>query len=116
MFRFGPIGDLLRWILELIYRVIPNYGWAVIVFTLLIRILLLPFDIKSKRSMKRTAAIQPQLDALNKKYANDREKLAQKQQELYRREKINPLSGCLPMLLSMLILFPMFYVMREISD
>ena len=43
MFRFGPIGDLLRWILELIYRVIPNYGWAVIVFTLLIRILLLPF-------------------------------------------------------------------------
>lgn len=116
MFRFGPIGDVLRWILELIYQVIPNYGWAVIVFTLLIRVLLLPFDIKSKRSMKRTAAIQPQLDALNKKYANDREKLAQKQQELYRREKINPLSGCLPVLLSMLILFPMFYVMREISD
>lgn len=116
MFRFGPIGDLLRWILELIYKVIPNYGWAVIVFTVLIRVLLLPLDIKSKRSLKRTAAIQPQLDALNKKYANDREKLAQKQQELYRKEKINSLSGCLPMLLSMLILFPMFYVMREISD
>lgn len=116
MFRFGPIGDFLRWILELIYRVIPNYGWAVIVFTLVIRLCLLPFDIKSKRSLKRTAAIQPQLDAINKKYANDREKLAQKQQELYRREKINPMSGCLPMLLSMLILFPMFYVMREISD
>ena len=116
MFRFGFIGDFLHWILQSIYGVVGNYGWAVILFTLLIRLLLLPLDLKSKRSMKRTAAVQPQIDALNKKYADDREKLSQKMNELYKREKINPLSGCLPMLIQMPILFAMFYVMREISD
>ena len=116
MFRFGPIGDALRWVLEAIYSVIPNYGWAVIVFTLVVRLLVLPLDIKSKRSMKRMSAVQPQIDALNKKYANDRDTLARKTQDLYRKEKVSPFAGCLPLLIQMPILFAMFYVMREISD
>ncbi len=116
MFRFGFIGDALRWLLETIYHVVPNYGWAVILFTLVIRLLLLPLDLKSKRSMKRMSAVQPQIDALQKKYADDREKLSQKMNDLYKKEKVNPLSGCLPMLIQMPILFAMFYVMREISD
>ena len=116
MFRFGFIGDALRWLLETIYHVVPNYGWAVILFTLVIRLLLLPLDLKSKRSMKRMSAVQPQIDALQKKYADDREKLSQKMNDLYKKEKVNPLSGFLPMLIQMPILFAMFYVMREISD
>jgi len=114
--RLGIIGDGLRWILESIYHVVPNYGLAVILFTLVIRILLMPLDVKSKRSMARMATFNPQIEAIKKKYANDKEKLNQKTQELYKKEKINPLSGCLPMLLSMPILFSMFAVMREIAD
>ena len=114
--RFGPIGDLLRWILDLIYSLVGNYGWSVLVFTLFIRLCLMPLDIKSRQSMKRMSAIQPQLDALNKKYANDKEKLNKKTQELYQKAKINPLSGCLPLLIQMPILFAMFVVMREIAN
>ncbi|MBO4884594.1 MAG: YidC/Oxa1 family membrane protein insertase [Clostridia bacterium] len=114
--RFGPIGDLLRWILDLIYSLVGNYGWSVLIFTLLIRIFLMPLDIKSKRSMKKMQAVQPRIDELNKKYANDKDKLNKKMQELYQKEKISPLSGCLPMLIQMPILFAMFAVMREIAD
>ncbi len=114
--RFGPIGDLLRWMLDLIYSLVGNYGWSVLIFTLLIRLILMPLDVKSKRSMKRMQAVQPRIDELNKKYANDKEKLNKKMQELYQKEKISPLSGCLPMLIQLPILFAMFAVMREIAD
>jgi len=114
--RFGPIGDLLRWILDLIYSLVGNYGWSVLIFTLLIRLFLMPLDIKSKRSMKRMQLVQPRIDELNKKYANDKEKLNKKMSELYQKEKISPLSGCLPMLIQLPILFAMFAVMREIAD
>ena len=114
--RFGPIGDLLRWILDLIYSLVGNYGWSVLIFTLFIRLCLMPLDIKSRRSMKRMQAVQPRIDELNKKYANDKEKLTKKTQEIYQKEKINPLSGCLPLLIQMPILFAMFVVMREIAN
>ena len=114
--RFGPIGDLLRWILDLIYSLVGNYGWSVLIFTLLIRIFLMPLDIKSKRSMKKMQLVQPRIDELNKKYANDKEKLNKKMQEIYQKERISPLSGCLPMLIQLPILFAMFAVMREIAD
>ncbi len=116
MWRFGPIGDLLRWILDAIYSLVGNYGWSVLIFTLLIRLILMPLDVKSKRSMKRMQAVQPRIDELNKKYANDKDKLNKKMQELYQKEKISPLSGCLPMLIQLPILFAMFAVMREIAN
>ena len=114
--RFGPIGDVLRWMLDQIYGLTGNYGWAVLIFTLIIRLLLLPLDIKSRKSMKRMQAVQPRMDELNKKYAQDKEKLNRKMSELYKQEKINPLSGCLPMLIQFPILFAMFAVMREIAN
>ena len=114
--RFGPIGDILRWMLDQIYALTGNYGWAVLVFTLVIRLLLLPLDIKSRKSMKRMQAVQPLADELNKKYANDKEKLQRKMSELYKKEKVSPLSGCLPMLIQFPILFAMFAVMREIAN
>ncbi len=114
--RFGFIGDILRWMLDLIYSLVGNYGWSVLAFTLLIRLILMPLDIKSKRSMKRMQLVQPRIDELNKKYKDDKDKLNRKMQELYRKEKISPLSGCLPMLIQLPILFAMFAVMREIAD
>ena len=114
--RLGFIGDILRWALDLIYSRVGNYGWAVLIFTLLIRLVLMPLDIKSRKSMKAMQNVQPKIDELNKKYANDKDKLNQKMADLYKKEKINPLSGCLPMLIQLPILFAMFAVMREVAN
>jgi YidC/Oxa1 family membrane protein insertase len=106
----------LKDILDLINGFVGSYGWSVILFTLLIRLVLMPLDVKSRQSMKRMNEVQPQLNALQKKYANDKEKLNIKMNELYKKEKINPLSGCLPMLIQLPILFTMFTAMRVVAN
>ena len=110
------MNDFLVAILNGINSVIHNYGWSMVVFTLLIKLILLPLDYKSRKSMRRMTRLQPQVAKLQKKYANDKEKLNQKTAELYRREGINPMSGCLPMLVSMVILFIMFTAMRTVAN
>ena len=116
MWRFGFIGDILRWMLDLIYSVVPNYAIAILLFVVLIRLLIMPLDVKSRRGMRRTMAIQPKIKEIEKKYAGDKERLSRKMNELYQKEKINPFAGCLPMLLSMPILFAMFAVMRDVAN
>lgn len=110
------MNEFLRGILEGINSFVGNYGWSIVIFTLLIRIIILPFDYKSRVSMRKTQKIQPKITALQKKYENDKEKLNQKMNELYQKEKINPLSSCLPMLLTMPILFAMFAAMRLVAN
>ena len=116
MANFNIISQTLKTVLDFIVSIVGNYGWSVVVFTILIRLLVLPLDIQSKKAMKRQQMLQPKLDALNKKYAKDKEKLAQKQQELYKKEGINPLASCLPMLISMPILICMFTAMRVTAN
>ena len=110
------MNDFLVAILSGINSVIHNYGWSMVVFTLLIKLLLLPLDYKSRKSMRRMTKLQPQIAKLQKKYANDKEKLNQKSAELYRREGVNPMSGCLPLLVSMAILWIMFAAMRTVAN
>ncbi|MCI6039519.1 MAG: YidC/Oxa1 family membrane protein insertase [Clostridiales bacterium] len=110
------MNDFLVAILNGINSVIHNYGWSMVIFTILIKLVLLPLDYKSRKSMRRMTRLQPQVAKLQKKYANDKEKLNQKTAELYRREGINPMSGCLPMLVSMVILFIMFAAMRTVAN
>ena len=95
---------------------VNNYGWAIVLFTIFIRLLLLPLDIKNRQGMRKMQKIQPELNKLQKKYANDKVKLQQKQSELMRREKYNPMAGCLPLLIQMPILFAMFGAMRQIAN
>ena len=95
---------------------VGNYGWSIVLFTLFIRLVLLPLDIKSKKSMRAMTKIQPKMAALQQKYANDRDKLNQKMSELYRKEHVSPMSGCLPMLIQMPILFIMFAAMRTVGN
>ena len=104
--------NLLTWI----NKIVGNYGWSIVVFTLVIRLVLLPLDIKSKKSMRAISKIQPKLQALQKKYANDKDKLNQKTMELYRKEHVSPTSGCLPMLISLPILWIMFSAMRTLGN
>ena len=103
-------------ILEWIFSWVGNYGWAVVIFTLLIRLVLLPLDIKSKKSMRAMQKVQPKVQALQKKYANDKDKLNLKLNELYRKEHVSPMAGCLPMLISLPVLWIMFSAMRNMAN
>ena len=110
------INIFLAGILSGIDTVVHNYGWSIVVFTVLIKLVLFPLDFKSRKSMRRMTSLQPQVAKLQKKYANDKEKLNAKTAELYRKEHINPLSGCLPMLISLPVLFAMFAAMRMVAN
>ena len=103
-------------ILEWIFGWVGNYGWAVVIFTLLIRLVLLPLDIKSKKGMRAMQKVQPKVQALQKKYANDKDKLNLKLNELYRKEHVSPMAGCLPMLISLPVLWIMFSAMRNMAN
>lgn len=106
------MNDFLFSILAWIQGWVGSWGWTMVVFTIMIRLVLTPLDIKSRISMRKTTKLQPQLSALQKKYANDKEKLNAKTAELYKKEHINPLSSCLPLLLTWPILIAVFGAMR----
>lgn len=110
------INTFLAAVLNSINSIVNNYGWSIVVFTILIKVLLFPLDFKSRKSMRRMSSLQPQIAKLQKKYANDKDKLNQKTAELYRKERINPLSGCLPMLISFPVLIAMFAAMRMVAN
>ena len=110
------MSGLFQSILEWIFRWVGNYGWSVVVFTLFIRLLMLPFDIKSKKSMRAMNKIQPKVALLQKKYANDKDKLNLKLNELYRKEHVSPMASCLPMLITLPILWFMFAAMRNMAN
>ena len=110
------MNEFLKGILDGINSLFGNYGWSIIVFTVLIKLVLMPFDYKSRVGMRKTTKIQPQIAALQKKYAKDQEKLNAKMAELYKKEGVNPLSSCLPMLLTFPILLAMFGAMRMVAN
>ena len=102
----------LGWCLAQIYSVVPNYALAIIILTVIIRLLLLPFGFKQIKSMQHMQALQPELKALQKKYKNNKQKLQEEQMQLYREAGVNPLGGCLPLLLTLPFLFAMYSVIR----
>lgn len=99
-----------------INSIVNSYGVSLIIFTVLVKLLVMPLDYKSRKSMRRMTAVQPQVEKLQKKYANDKDKLNQKMAELYRKEGVSPMSGCLPMLISMVILMIMWSAMRLVAN
>ena len=114
MFSFlnEPMYNLLHWLNSWA----GSWGIAIIIFTIMIRLVLTPLDIRSRASMRKTQKLQPQLQALQKKYANDKEKLNAKTAELYKKAKVNPLSSCLPLLLTWPILIAVFGAMRSVAN
>jgi len=99
--------------LKLLYRVTRNYGLAILLWTLIIKLFLFPFMRTSFRSIRMTQVLQPQLNVLREKYPNDPQKLNREMLALYRKYKINPLSGCLPLLVQMPILFALYSTLRS---
>ena len=110
------MSEFLANILYGINSIIGSYGWSMILFTLLVKLIILPLDYKSRKGMRGMTRLQPEMAKLQKKYANDKEKLNQKTAELYRREGVSPMSGCLPMIVSMVVLWFMWSAMRLVAN
>ena len=110
------INSLLLTLIKAMHGFINNYALTIILFTIVIKLVVMPLNLKSRRSTMRMSSVQPKMAELQEKYKDDQEKLNQKMQELYRKEGISPLGGCLPMIISMFILFAMFYALRTFAN
>lgn len=108
-----PISTLLFWIISAIHVVVKNWGWTIILTTILIKIVFYWFSAKNFRSIARMRDMQPRLRSLKERYGDDRQALSQTTIELYRKEKINPLGGCLPMLIQIPVFIAFYYVIIE---
>lgn len=113
----GWLADIMAWAVQFFYNLtaslgFPSYGIAIIILTIVIKVLLLPFALKQIKSMKGMQEIQPKVAALQKKYKNDRAKLSIEMQKLYREHNISPLAGCLPLLIQMPFLVSIFYALQ----
>ncbi len=102
----------LGWILKLCNMLVGNYGVAIILFTILIKAVLLPLTVKQQRSMMKTQKLQPLLNEIQQKYANDKEKLSMETMKIYQKYHVNPMSGCLPLLIQLPILMALYWVVQ----
>lgn len=107
-----PLTRFFELALDWLYKIIPNYGWAIIILTILVRLVTSPLMVRQMRSAERMREVQPKLKALQERYADDRQKQSEEMMKLYREEKINPLGGCLPLILQMPVLIGLFYALR----
>jgi len=98
---FWVIGRPMIWLMKRLHAVVGNWGLAIILLTLLIKLLTLPLTMKQMRSMKGMAKLKPEMDALKEKYGDDKQRFQQEMWSLYKAHKINPLGGCFPMLIQM---------------
>ena len=120
----GFLGGPLGWVMDLIYQVVQSYGWAIILFTVLTRVVMLPFSIKQQKSTARMQAYQPMINEINKKWANDKQKQQEELMRLQEEYGFSPTAGCLPMLLTMLVLLgvidgvykPLQHILRIPAD
>lgn len=113
----GAIMDIIAramgWILRSLYDATFNYGLAIILFTVFIKLLLIPLSLKQQRTMKKTQEIQPILLKMQEKYKDNQQKLAEEMQKLYQSKQVNPFSGCLLLLIQLPIIYAMFYAIAQ---
>jgi YidC/Oxa1 family membrane protein insertase len=110
---FGFIGHYILKIMVWFYSIVGNWGVSIILLTLLVRIVVLPFMIMSFRSMKSMQVIQPKLKELREKYKDDKQKLNEAMMRMYKEEKINPLGGCLPILVQIPVFIALYWMLLE---
>ena len=108
-----PLTRFFSLFLKMLYSVVPNYGVAIIILTIMVRIVTAPLTIKQMRSMERMRALSPQLKKIKEEFADDRQKQSEKTMALYKSEGVNPLGGCLPMLLQFPVFIGLFYALRS---
>jgi YidC/Oxa1 family membrane protein insertase len=108
---FSIIARPIFWLLIKLYGFVGNYGWAIIILTIIIRIPFIPIVHKGQKSMKRLQEVQPLMQQIKEQYKKDTEKMNKEMMELYKRHKVNPMGGCLPMLLQIPVFFALYKVL-----
>lgn len=109
----GAIANLFGYLLNFLYNLFNNYGIAIIVFTILLRIILIPITVSQQKSMKKNAKVQEKMKEIQKKYKNNPEKLNQETIELYKREKVSPFSGCLSSIIQIILIISVFWLVSK---
>jgi YidC/Oxa1 family membrane protein insertase len=112
----APLTLAFGWLLRALHSLIPNYGVGIILLTVMVRAVTTPLTMKQMRSMERMRALQPKLQELKEKHPDDRQKQSEEMMQLYRREGVNPLGGCLPMILQLPVFIGLFYALRSSID
>ncbi|MDI6890518.1 MAG: membrane protein insertase YidC [Thermodesulfovibrionales bacterium] len=108
---FSVIALPLFWILKVFYKFLGNYGWAIVLLTLIIRIPFIPLVNKSQKAMKKMHELQPRMAEVKEKYKKDPQRMQREMMELYKKHKVNPLGGCLPILLQIPVFFALYKIL-----
>lgn len=110
---FAALANALFWLLEKIHGLVGNWGWAIIGLVVVIKLAMFPLSTAQFKSMARMRKFQPRIQQLKERYGDDRQKFQQAMMELYKKEKINPVGGCLPMLVQMPVFLALYWVLLE---
>lgn len=111
MFKF--FANIFGYVLNFIYGIVNNYGIAIILFTILLKLIMLPISIKQQKTMKKSAKIQGQVKEIQDKYKNDPTRMNQEVMDLYKKENMSPFSGCLSSILQIILVISMFYLVSR---
>ena len=112
---YGLLKAVISALLNTMHHLTGNFGVAIILATIVIKIVLLPLTLKQDKSMKSMKKLQPELDKIKKQYKDDPQTMNQKTMELYKEHKVNPAGGCLPLLIQLPILWALFGVLRMLA-
>jgi len=110
---FNLCAKLFGFVLNFIYGIVNNYGVAIIIFTVILKLILLPMSIKQQKTMKKSAKIQGKVKEIQEKYSNDPTRMNQEVMELYKKEKMSPFSGCLTTIFQFVVVLSMFYLVSR---
>ncbi len=110
---FTVISKPLYWLLSKIHGVVGNWGWAIVLLTVLIKAAFFKLTEAQYRSMARMRKLQPRIDQLKERYGDDRQRMSQSMMEMYKKEKVNPLGGCLPTLIQIPVFIALYWVLLE---
>jgi YidC/Oxa1 family membrane protein insertase len=110
---FTVFSKPLFWLLSNIHKVVGNWGWAIVLLTVLIKLLFFKLTEAQYRSMARMRKLQPRIEQLKERYGDDRQRMSQAMMEMYKTEKVNPLGGCLPILIQIPIFIALYWVLLE---
>lgn len=110
---FDFFANIFGYILNWIYLLVKNYGFAIIIFSVLVKIAMLPLSIKQQKTLKKNEKIQKEMKILQIKHKGNQERLNQEMMELYKREKINPFGGCFSLIIQMVLIIAMFMLVKS---
>lgn len=106
-------ANIFGYLLNFLYEIVKNYGLAIILFSIILKVIMLPISMKQQKTMKKSAKLQAKMKEIQEKYKNDPERLNQETIALYKMEKMSPFSGCLSAIVQFIILFAIFYLVRS---